>query len=440
MLHFFPIRVSDRSKRLLIIMPEASRAHIGQCRTVRVSGFGFMEQGFNGDYGLDLSQPARRVYRRKAESLGAGLIKIAPSQISIDGASGAWVLTSDNGHQLSHLAGGGRGRPPTPVGAYEGGVTVAAVVSPGSLVGSLAFPAPRLDPEYHAANGVSIVQHSGFVSLRTAGTGPVETFTPLGRGAAAPPEAPFTSLNRKPRAVSHAVSSKLTFADDDGDGKRATLGRASPPPPSSLSRAAAVSPASSCSPSQPQPPPSVSASAPRSTSIGGSPSVKGCGFTEERVSGLYVVDPGPSLCRLLGMQSSLICKPLLGAVSVGDWGVARAALFTPSFPSSPIFPVSLARYLKRPGSRFTVLYSHGNAEDLGLILDYLVRFNLLCLSQLTVLARSACVARRSVNDVWTTLWGRHEAGFRGCAAGCPKPQLVLNSVSKSGFSCLQGQQ
>jgi hypothetical protein len=62
-------------------------------------------------------------------------------------------------------------------------------------------------------------------------------------------------------------------------------------------------------------PPSGSASGSASGSGGGA-GVEGCGFSEERVAGLHL--PGP------------------------------------------------------PGSRFTVLYSHGNAEDLSLILDYLV--------------------------------------------------------------------
>jgi hypothetical protein len=33
-----------------------------------------------------------------------------------------------------------------------------------------------------------------------------------------------------------------------------------------------------------------------------------------------------------------------------------------------------AVYLKTPGAALTVLYSHGNAEDLGLIVDHLAEF------------------------------------------------------------------
>jgi hypothetical protein len=184
-------------------MPQASRAHVGQCRTVRVSGFGFLEQGLNGDYGLDLSQHSRRVYRRKSASLG-GLITIVPSQIAVDDASGAWVLTSDGGHRLAHLLGsrpatGRGGRPALPCGSYEGGVTVTLVKASGSVVGSLAFPAPRLDCDFHAANGFGLERHAGFVSLRTAGAGPA--------ASAFFPEKP--SLGRAPRAPQEVRASSI---------------------------------------------------------------------------------------------------------------------------------------------------------------------------------------------------------------------------------------
>lgn len=50
-----------------------------------------------------------------------------------------------------------------------------------------------------------------------------------------------------------------------------------------------------------------------------------------------------------------------------------------------------AVYLKTPGAKMTVLYSHGNAEDLGLIIDHLTEFGRL------VCSTSICTLNKSQN-------------------------------------------
>eukprot|EP00037_Helgoeca_nana_P030030 m.367016 g.367016 ORF g.367016 m.367016 type:complete len:277 (+) comp28097_c0_seq14:336-1166(+) len=124
----------------------ADDVHLAVPQIMRVSGFPFMESGWNGDYILDMTIKDQVVYRRDGASVVVGLFPIVPTCIRrAHSGTAHWVIATTVGLAYTIASAeddGGRAVIPDEA-VWAKNITVLIRADMPSTLGGLAFPYPH---------------------------------------------------------------------------------------------------------------------------------------------------------------------------------------------------------------------------------------------------------------------------------------------------------